>query len=168
LERLSDDRVVSSHDGQGAGVPEPLGEGRGALDIGEEDGSESGRNPRLAHPWLPQPAEELDDRTPVDLDDLVRDESVRLTMNGLGGVRGWRIGQAEDRARLRIEPIRDVSHPVLLLDLQVSNVSLRDILRGGFGEIVSIHVQGHPSLRLNVASVLCRRTPWQARLAVCG
>jgi hypothetical protein len=139
---------MSLHDRQRAGISQTLGESRGTLDVGEQDGPERGGDPWL--PWrrLLEPAEKVDHGTPVDLDDLVRDESVRLTVDRFGGLRARRVGQTEDRTGRGIEPVRHVAHAVLLLDFQVPDVSLGDVLGRGLREVVSIHVQGHRSLRL--------------------
>jgi hypothetical protein len=66
------------------------------------------------------------DRTFLDLGYLVRHQTVRLTVYGLSRflVRGVR--QAEDLARILVEPVLEVLDPVLLLDLPVLPVGVSD------------------------------------------
>jgi len=70
------------------------------------------------------------DRTFLDLGYLVGHQTVRLAVDGLGRflVRGVR--QAEDLARLFVEPVLGVLDPVLILDLFVLPVGVCDRLCG--------------------------------------
>src|SRR5947208_1047449 len=47
-----------------------------------------------------------------DWEDLVGDQTVRLAVDGGGGLGVGRLHQAEDLARLLVHPVADVVHPV--------------------------------------------------------
>jgi hypothetical protein len=96
---------VDANEGHGALVPEELGERRRADDIGEENGAD----PRIAivvraagdddgacrvH-WAV--AEERFDELGLDLDDLLRDQSVRFAVHP---VRRLRVGRVTEGRRL--------------------------------------------------------------------
>src|SRR5215217_3596467 len=80
----------------------------------------------------------------VELVDLVGYEAVRFTMHRAGGFRVRRLDEAEDLARLLVDPVALVVDAVLVLRLDVLLMRLRDICGGDLAtERVDVHVQRH-------------------------
>jgi hypothetical protein len=64
------------------------------------------------------------DSTFLDLGYLVRNETVRLAVYGLGRFLVGSFYEAEDLARTLVEPVPVGFHPVLFLDLLVPSVGV--------------------------------------------
>src|SRR5919107_1051190 len=84
------------------------------------------------------------DRAFLDLGYLVGDQAVGLAVHGLGRLLVRGLCQAEDLARLFVEPVPEVLDPVLVLDLLVLPVGVGDRLGGqAFDVPVVINEQRH-------------------------
>jgi hypothetical protein len=58
---------------------------------------------------------------------------------------GGRLDQAEDLAGALVEPVAEIAHAILLLDLEVLLVRQLAYLGGeAVDPVVDIHVEGHP------------------------
>src|SRR5215217_7085611 len=80
----------------------------------------------------------------VELVDLVGYEAVRFTMHRAGGFRVRRLDEAEDLARLLVDPVALVVDAVFVLRLDVLLMRLRNICGGHLAtERVHVHVQRH-------------------------
>src|SRR5437870_10292522 len=80
----------------------------------------------------------------LHLDDLVGDQSVCLTMHGVGSFLAWSLDQTEGFARSRIEPVLVIRDSVVLLNLHVLFVRTLDRLGSQAIDLVmNIHIQRH-------------------------
>ena len=59
----------------------------------------------------------------LDLNNLVGDEPMRLAVYPFGRFLVGRFDQAEHRAVVFVEPVFEVLHPILLLDLKIRGMS---------------------------------------------
>src|SRR5215213_792800 len=90
---------------------------------------------------VPEP---LLDRAFLDLGYLVRDQTMRLAVYGLGRFLVGSFYKAEDLARSLVEPIPVVFHPVLVLDLFVFSVGVGYGVSGQpFHSLVVVHEHRH-------------------------
>src|SRR5215213_574904 len=84
------------------------------------------------------------DRAFLDLGYLVGEQAVCLAVDGLGRLLVRGLCQAEDLARLFVEPVPEVLDPVLVQDLLVLPVGVGDRLGGEpFDVLVVVHEHRH-------------------------
>src|SRR5262249_47916448 len=80
----------------------------------------------------------------LHLDDLIGDHPVRLTVHGLRRFLARRLHEAEHLARAFVEPVAEVVHPVLLLDLQILAMGVRGhIRRQRLDLVVHVEIERH-------------------------
>src|SRR5438067_12633815 len=81
----------------------------------------------------------------LDLGDVVRDQTVGLTVNRGRCLLARRVNEAEHLARPLVEPVLQVLDAVPVLNLQISLVGARDRFRGQSVKLVMvIHEEWHP------------------------
>ena len=147
---FADDRVVAAEQGEHRFVADVLCPLRRAFQVGEHDRAEAAiRVAGLGHGL---PARKLItphvhhcvDELGLDLDQFVGDESVRFLVDGVGGVLGRRLDQAEDLPGLLVEPVRDVAGVVFRLRLEIQRVRGDHVVdRRTLGVLVDIHEERH-------------------------
>src|SRR5687767_1906989 len=82
----------------------------------------------------------------LHLVDLFRHEAVRFAVDPMSRLRVRRLDEAEDLARLLVDPIAAVVDPVLTLDLEVLLMGLRHVVGGDpVADVVNVHEQRHVS-----------------------
>jgi hypothetical protein len=78
-----------------------------------------------------------------DLEDLVSDQAMSLSMHGVGRLRIWGFDKAEDLTFFLIHPVAKVFHIVLSLLSEILHMGLGDSLRRRSRKIMNIHIQWH-------------------------
>ena len=80
------------------------------------------------------------------LDNLVRRQTMGLEMALVGRLGVGRVDQTANRLGLRVEPVLEVFDAEPLLRLEVAEMRLHDVFRGGIGVVMDIHVERHSEL----------------------
>ena len=130
----------------------PVAEARGHLgradDVGEQDGAVAGIDAgcapgRTQYMEIGDAAEERFDRGERHLHHFAGDVAVRFAVHALRRFLVRRVDQAEGGAARFVEPVGHVADAILVLDLEVLLVRLRDFRGGHALEVVAVHENGH-------------------------
>ena len=125
-------------------LTETIEERRRTGDIGEEDRPEGALHLREIG-RLPHRAEEPEDLVLGHRDDLVGDEAVRLSVDGLHLGRARGVGKAEGRPVVGIEPVREEPDAMAGRQGEVLDVGVGDLGRSQSAKVVPVDVEGQVS-----------------------
>jgi len=124
-----------------------FGEGRRVFEIREEDRPKRRRHLGLVG-GIFDLSEEAQDCILRGVDDLGRNEAVRLGVGLRHVLRGRSACEAEGRSQVWIEPVGEKGHVVLAGDLQVLGMGARHVLGSHPGKVVSVEVERHRGANL--------------------
>ncbi len=141
-ERSADDAIVRLQEVEVARRLQAFGEGRRVFEVREEDRPKRRRHLGLVG-GIFDLSEEAQDCILRGVDDLGRNEAVRLGVGFRHVLRGRSACEAEGRSQVWIEPVGEKGHVVLAGDLQVLGMGARHVLGSHPGKVVSVEVERH-------------------------
>src|SRR6266566_1384946 len=141
-ESASDDEVVLGEQDHVRRLSELLKQRRRTLQVREKDRSEctcelSGVD------GICDLAQEPQDVVFRDADDLIGDQAVRLSVDSLHVLSPTRPSKAERLTVVGIEPVGEELHAVFGLQPEITPMSLRDLLCGCAGKVMTVHEERH-------------------------
>ena len=143
VQRGAYDFVVLTNEHHEALVAQFLSLFRGVTQVGEQNDPDRGLDIRFSG-WVSGDVSKKRIDGPVpDLDDVVGSQAVCFPMDGFQGLPVGPLGEAEHRAFLVIEPVRDVTNLVLVLDGKVELVRGGDVGGCRSRGDVTVQEQGH-------------------------